>query len=53
MVQMLIDPWDADVQMANSFGETPLHEAVNRNAPEIAKILLDNGADASANAFEG
>eukprot|EP01070_Trichotokara_eunicae_P009476 Trichotokara_eunicae@DN6095_c0_g1_i1.p1 len=37
---------DVDVQ-DNQHGMTPLHVAVQRGAPEIAKMLLDAGADPS------
>jgi uncharacterized protein len=35
----------ADVNAVDVDGDTPLHEAVGQGLPEIAKLLLDNGAE--------
>lgn len=42
----------ADVHAADFFHWTPLHQAVHQNRFEVAKILIENGADASANPDE-
>ena len=38
----------ADVNALNQQGKTPLHEAVEVNCVEVAKLLLDYGADLNA-----
>lgn len=37
----------ADINLPNCEGITPLHQAIFLNKPELVKILLNNGADAS------
>jgi ankyrin repeat protein len=51
VVQLLIE-LGADLQDCIS-GRTPLHQAASSSDPEIAEILLANGADVSAITWEG
>lgn len=43
-LQALIDA-GADVNAQNHYGETPLHFMAAMNRPDLAKVLLDAGAD--------
>jgi ankyrin repeat protein len=45
IIQLLLDHSEADVNKADNFGITPLHEAVNRGSKEIVQLLLNKGAD--------
>ena len=46
MVRMLLGA-GADVNHANSHGETPLREAAASGHTEIIRMLLEHGADAN------
>lgn len=44
---------NADVNIKNAQGATPLHDAVNRGDIEIIQILLEYGADPTVKATSG
>jgi len=44
---------DADINVKNSKGFTPLHEAIFRERIDLAITLIDNGADLNAKTNEG
>jgi len=44
LVEMLLNH-GADMEIKNSLGETPLHSAARNSIREIAKVLLDHGAN--------
>jgi ankyrin repeat protein len=48
MVKLLLE-YGADVNITGNYEWTALHCAVHMNRFEVAKILIDNGADVSAN----
>ena len=43
----------ADLEAKNRFGQSPLHRAIRRGAVEVARILIDAGADPASEDGEG
>lgn len=46
--KLLVETFKADVNSVSGIGMTPLHEALNSADMEIARLLIDNGADVNA-----
>jgi ankyrin repeat protein len=44
MVELLLEQ-NANINIANSYGQTPLYFACGHNNPAIIILLLENGAD--------
>ena len=47
-VKRLVFEWNADVNVQNRYGDTPLHWAVCKGHLDVIKFLLENGADVEA-----
>ena len=43
----------ADINAADYYGRTPLHWAAEHNKPEVAKVLLANGAQVNVRTKNG
>lgn len=52
MLSLLIEA-GANVNIQNSFGDTPLSECVGHNEPETVKLLIANGANPNSRDDEG
>ncbi len=44
---------EADPNLQNAYGVTPLHKATLYNHPEIVKVLLAGGVDPNRRDFDG
>ena len=45
LAKLLIEKYEADVNLASEKGETPLISAIKRNHVKLVKLLLEKGAD--------
>ena len=45
LVKLLIEKYEADVNLVSEKGETPLMSAIKRNHVKLVKLLLEKGAD--------
>ena len=50
---LLLTTHGVEVNKQDKVNDTPLHLAIRRNQPRLARILLENGADANAENNEG
>jgi len=44
LIRSMVESGD-DINVADGFGDTPLHDAVRLGEPELAALLIENGAD--------